>query len=106
MPIRRAILAFGSGLALCTAMPTVAQEGDLFARLDRNGDGILSSQELETDVARRGNWIAVDRDRDGRIQRREFGTVASAPDRSRSAAGATAPGAPQQQKSATGSGRP
>ena len=41
----------------------------LFERLDRNGDGYLSADEL---ASQEGDWIAVDRDRDGRIGRSEF----------------------------------
>ena len=41
----------------------------LFERLDRNGDGYLSADEL---ASQEGDWIAVDRDRDGRIGREEF----------------------------------
>ena len=47
----------------------------LFDRLDRNKDGYLSKDELESDEAKNRNWIAVDRDRDGRISRSEFGLV-------------------------------
>ena len=47
----------------------------LFERLDRNKDGYLTSNELESDEAKNRNWIAVDRDRDGRISRSEFGLV-------------------------------
>ena len=41
----------------------------LFERLDRNADGYLSPDELAN---QEGDWIAVDRDRDGRIGRSEF----------------------------------
>jgi Ca2+-binding EF-hand superfamily protein len=70
-------------LALTLSLPAGAQEQNsepvdaaaLFKQLDRNGDGYLSPQELASDAAKRGNWIAIDRDRDGRISRAEFGTV-------------------------------
>jgi Ca2+-binding EF-hand superfamily protein len=70
-------------LALILSLPAGAQEQNsepvdattLFKQLDRNGDGYLSPQELASEAAKRGNWIAVDRDRDGRISRAEFGTV-------------------------------
>ena len=48
----------------------------MFERLDRNKDGYLSKEELAEHEAKNGNWIAVDRDRDGRISRAEFGLVA------------------------------
>ena len=47
----------------------------LFRELDRNGDGVLTPDELATDQARRSNWIAIDRNRDGRITPGEFRAV-------------------------------
>ena len=82
-------------LAACLSLPTMAQETDkkteakppqrsaaaggtvaadegLFDRLDTNRDGYLSAAELEREPAERANWIASDRDGDGRISRAEF----------------------------------
>ena len=61
----------------------------LFDRLDRNRDGYLSSAELARDEARQANWIAVDRNRDGRIGRGEFGLVGTAEAPPSAAAGGT-----------------
>ena len=47
----------------------------LFRELDRNGDGVLTADELSTEQARRGNWIAIDRNRNGRITPSEFRAV-------------------------------
>lgn len=47
----------------------------LFRKLDTNGDGVLSPQELAAPAASQGNWLAVDRNRDGRITQDEFGLV-------------------------------
>jgi hypothetical protein len=56
----------------------------LFERLDKNRDGYLTGAELTSHEALTTNWIAVDRDGDGRISRAEFtavdsGTVAVTP---------------------------
>jgi hypothetical protein len=44
----------------------------LFRELDRNHDGYLSDEELFSERGREGNWVAVDRNRDGRISPSEF----------------------------------
>lgn len=51
---------------------TVARDEDLFDRLDANRDGYLSPAELEREAAAQANWIAADRNNDGRISRDEF----------------------------------
>ena len=47
----------------------------LFERLDKNKDGYLTGAELTTGEAATTNWIAVDRDGDGRISRAEFTAI-------------------------------
>jgi hypothetical protein len=81
--------AFGQAAAGATA-------ASLFDRLDRNRDGYLSPEELASEEARSRNWIAVDRDRDGRISRSEFNLVTAAPAPQPSAA-AGASKAPKQE---------
>jgi hypothetical protein len=49
----------------------------LFERLDKNRDGYLTGGELTSQEAQTTNWLAVDRDGDGRISRAEFGLVAA-----------------------------
>lgn len=49
----------------------------LFARFDTNRDGFLSEAEMDAARADRGNWIALDRNRDGRIARTEFTALSS-----------------------------
>lgn len=44
----------------------------LFQQLDRNGDDYLSVDELRGTAGNDQNWLAVDRDGDGRISREEF----------------------------------
>jgi Ca2+-binding EF-hand superfamily protein len=87
-------LVLAAGVLLLPAFTFGAEpEISLFERLDRNKDGYLSAEELASAEARSRNWIAVDRDRDGRISRSEFGLVgiaASKPAPS-AAAGATKP---------------
>src|SRR5690242_965032 len=64
------------GATASTARDDVARDRQLFRELDRNGDGYLSSGELSGDRARGANWIAIDRNRDGRISPSEFRAVA------------------------------
>src|SRR3954469_25445211 len=66
----RSAAAGGSALVRDEAM-----SNRLFRELDRNGDGYLSPDELKSDQALNNNWIAVDRNRDGRISRSEFEAV-------------------------------
>jgi hypothetical protein len=46
-----------------------------FRRLDANADGFLSEAELRADEASRLNWLAMDRNGDGRISASEFTTA-------------------------------
>ena len=52
----------------------------LFNRLDKNRDGFLTGAELTSGEALTSNWLAVDRDTDGRISRAEFSVVESSGD--------------------------
>jgi hypothetical protein len=87
-------LIFSAAAALCLAFPVQAAEesvprasagatqpaeaanpaprGSLFDRLDTDRDGYLTREEMDSDEARKGNWISSDRDNDGRISRAEF----------------------------------
>jgi hypothetical protein len=47
----------------------------LFDRLDKNHDGYLTGSELTSQEALTTNWLAVDRDADGRISRSEFTAI-------------------------------
>ena len=47
----------------------------LFERLDKNRDGYLTGTEMTSMEALAANWIAVDRDGDGRIGPTEFTAV-------------------------------
>lgn len=73
-------LVLAAALLLCPGFSWGAEpEATLFDRLDRNKDGYLSAQELASEEAKSRNWIAVDRNRDGRISRAEFGLVGGLP---------------------------
>ncbi|HEX4926454.1 MAG TPA: EF-hand domain-containing protein [Burkholderiales bacterium] len=82
------LIAFASPLA---AQSDNAAARALFQRLDTNRDGSLSRAELAAPAAKDHNWIAVDRNGDGRISPDEFGTLRSVAARpAPGAAGATA----------------
>jgi Ca2+-binding EF-hand superfamily protein len=84
-----------AALLFCPGFSWSAEpEASLFDRLDRNKDGYLSPQELGAPESKNGNWVAIDRDRDGRISRSEFGIVVAQPapqSAPSAAAGATRP---------------
>lgn len=88
-------LVLALALFFVPGSPWSAEPQTLFDRLDRNKDGYLSAEELATTEAKAGNWIAIDRDRDGRISRSEFNTrlaqPSSTPQPPSAATGGTAP---------------
>jgi hypothetical protein len=95
-------LVLAVALFLCPGSPWGAEPQDsLFDRLDRDKDGYLSPEELASDEAKSRNWIAVDRDGDGRISRAEFNLVAvpsaAGNTASQPSAGASRPPKPKQE---------
>lgn len=65
--------AAAGGSALYTYDESEARR--LFRELDVNGDGHLSTAELAADRSNQGNWVAVDRNGDGRITADEFTAI-------------------------------
>ena len=82
----------GAALPAAAQAPQAQADDTLFQRLDRDRDGYLSDEELQSPLALQGNWIAVDRDGDGRIARAEFGRVPVAASQAGAATGASAAG--------------
>jgi hypothetical protein len=64
--------AAAGGTAPSPAVADSGEAGRLFGRFDTNGDGRLSAAELDAARADQGNWLALDRNRDGRITPDEF----------------------------------
>ena len=101
-------VALAAVLLAFLSPPLAAQTRDadpaLFRELDTNHDGYLSARELSAPAAKQHNWIAVDRNRDGRISENEFGVVRNlAGTPATGAAGGTRPAAPRKP---TGEARP
>ena len=86
--------SFGAEPQAASGASAPSAAASLFERLDRNKDGYLTPDELTSDEAKHRNWIAVDRDRDGRISRAEFGLV-GVPQQPGAASGATKPPTPE-----------
>ena len=79
--MKRAILGSIAAAAVA-AMPLWAQEGDLFAKLDKNSDGVVTADEVEGDAKglferflRRG-----DKDGDKKLTKEEFAAAQSESD--------------------------
>ena len=64
--------AAAGGTAPSPAVADSGEAGRLFGRFDTDGDGRLSAAELDAARADQGNWLALDRNRDGRITPDEF----------------------------------
>lgn len=82
-----------------------AAKAEAFRKLDTNGDGTLSRAELAAPAAQDGNWIAVDRDGDGRISPSEF-TLVRKLGEPQTAVGGTRPPDAYEEEPARGAARP
>jgi hypothetical protein len=92
-------LVLAAALLLCPGFSWSAEpEASLFERLDRNKDGFLSKEELAAPAGQNENWIAIDRDRDGRISRREFNAVLAQPASQQQPSAAAGGSTPQEAK--------
>lgn len=76
-PERKPSAAAGATAPSAATVADPAQAARLFSRFDTNRDGRLSSAELAAARADQGNWLAIDRNRDGSITREEFTAIGS-----------------------------
>ena len=66
------LVIIGGIAVISAAASVVVAEGSGFADLDTNGDSYISMEEADKNAMLKDSWDAVDKNKDGKVEKVEF----------------------------------